>query len=57
MKKSLVGVRVLLHRSRLKLGEKIDGVLGVTSCRPKRLRRSKGCPSYEKEKNHAVLYL
>jgi RNA polymerase sigma-70 factor (ECF subfamily) len=55
MKKSLVGVRVLLHRSRLKLG-KVWTAASASPLPAGTNPRREGLPSYEKEKFHAVLH-
>jgi RNA polymerase sigma-70 factor (ECF subfamily) len=57
MKRSQVGVRVLLHRSRLRLGQRMR----ATATSPLRAEAApaggKGRPSYEKEKSNAVFPL
>ncbi|OGD28805.1 MAG: hypothetical protein A2Y56_12805 [Candidatus Aminicenantes bacterium RBG_13_63_10] len=56
MKKSLVGVRVLLHRSRLKLGNKLRAP-SASSLPAEAAPAGRSGPSYEKEKTHVVLPL
>jgi RNA polymerase sigma-70 factor, ECF subfamily len=55
MKKSLVGARVLLHRSRQKLG-KIWKESGGSPLPAGTVPQRGGCPAYDKENFHAVLH-
>ena len=57
MKRSQVGVRVLLHRSRLRLAEKLRQPSIPALPEEAAPAGGKGRPSYEKEKSHAVFPL